>query len=341
MFDDDFNFNSEYCRSSEKIKSERNSLKFIIIMENITVPDSNTSYDIDAIIDMEEAEQSILGGTVFADLLSDAGFKTVLTSRDNEDLLVEFINVMLRGERIVKSVKLKPTEFVSDCAGGKKSIVDLYAVDDKGVSFDLEVQRCSEDDLFKRFMGYASRIYYNNLRRGGASADLKPVYVIVLLDDFPKDEDGVSYARRLHSFYTMMEKSAHEVAPATICIIFAVLAYFDKTPEQCVTDLDRWCYMFKNMSRMKEIPEWVQDKVMLKLFKAAKVANFSKEQKQLYVRIMMEDFRTKGMLKAARREGKEEAMLEAARKLLQEGIPAETIAKCTNMDIEAVKQLQS
>ena len=80
---------------------------------------------------------------------------------------------------------------------------------------------------------------------------------------------------------------------------------------------------------------------MLKLFKAAKVANFSKEQKQLYVRIMMEDFRTKGMLKAARREGKEEAMLEAARKLLQEGIPAETIAKCTNMDIEAVKQLQS
>ena len=243
--------------------------------------------------DIDEIETKILGSTVFADLLSDAGFKTIFTCRDNEDLLVDLINVMLQGERTVKSIKLKPTEFVPGSNGGKKSVVDLCAVDDKGVSFDLEVQRCSEDDLFKRFMGYASRIYYDNLKRGGDSSDLKPVYVIILLAGEPKEEDGISYAPRLYSSYTMMEKSTHELAPATICIIFAALAHFDK--------------------------------------------------KQLYTRIMLEDFRTKGMIKAARREGREEgreeAVLQTAQKLLQAGVPADIVAKCTNLDLEKLRKL--
>ena len=91
----------------------------------------------------------------------------------------------------------------------------------------------------------------------------------------------------------MMEKSTHELAPATICIIFAALAHFDK--------------------------------------------------KQLYTRIMLEDFRTKGMIKAARREGREEgreeAVLQTAQKFLQAGVPADIVAKCTNLDLEKLKKL--
>ena len=134
-----------------------------------------------------------------------------------------------------------------------------------------------------------------------------------------------------------MEKFTHEVAPSTICIIFAALGYFDKTPEQCMTDLDRWCYMFRHMGQMTEVPEWIKDKVMLKLFRAARVAGFNREQKHLYVRIMMEDFRTKGMLKAARRKTREEIALN----FLKKGIPAELVAQCTGMEVDEVKLLQS
>ena len=312
--------------------------------ENVRIK-SDLLSSIDDLSNFDEIEEKIIGSTIFADPLSDAGFKTIFTCRDNESLLVELINVMLQGERTVRSVKLKPTEFVAGSAGGKKSIVDLCAVDDKGITFDLEVQRCSEDDLFKRFMGYASRIYYENMRRGGESGDFKPVYVIVLLSGEPKAEDGLPYARRLYSFYTMTEKYTQEVAPATICIIFAALAHFDKTPEECVTNLDRWCYMFRNIGQMGEIPRWVKDKMMLKLFKAAKVANFSREQKQLYVRIMMEDFRTKGMLKAARREGVDEGMNIALKKtainMLKQGLSADIVASCTGLSPQTIANLQS
>ena len=219
MSGDDTIFSSDYCnrylRMTKRYFKHCNNME-----ENKAYLDAN---EFEVYDDIDEIETKILGSTVFADLLSDAGFKTIFTCRDNEDLLVDLINVMLQGERTVKSIKLKPTEFVPGSNGGKKSVVDLYAVDDKGISFDLEVQRCSEDDLFKRFMGYASRIYYDNLKRGGDSSDLKPVYVIILLAGEPKEEDGILYAPRLYSSYTMMEKSTHELAPATICIIFLSL----------------------------------------------------------------------------------------------------------------------
>ncbi len=320
-------------------------IKHHFMEENIC----NDSETIDSCSDFSEVEREIFGGRVFADLMSDAGLKTIFTSKDNEGLLVELINVMLQGERRVTGIRLKPTEYVPNSIGGKTSIVDLCAVDEDGASFDIEVQRCSEDDLFKRFMGYASRIYYENVRRGGESGDLKPVYVIVLLDGKPETEDGISYAQRLYSFYTMMEKFTHEVAPSTICVIFAALGYFDKMPEQCVTDLDRWCYMFRHMGQMTEIPEWVRDKVMLRLFRAARIAGFNREQKHLYVRIMMEDFRTKGMLKAALRKGREagkiegqtEALTKTAVNMLRKGIPSEIVAECTGLDLQTIAGLLS
>ena len=62
---------------------------------------------------------------------------------------------------------------------------------------------------------------------------------------------------------------------------------------------------------------------------------------------MLEDFRTKGMIKAARREGREEgrkegreeAVLQTAQKFLQAGVPADIVAKCTNLDLETLKKL--
>ena len=185
----------------------------------------------------------------------------------------------------------------------------------------------------------AAEINVRPLYRPSIYSRLKPVYVIVILKSKPMPEDGVTYGQRLFSHYTLKEYSTNEFAPSTINIIFASLGFFDKKPGECTTDLDRWCYMFKNMGQMPEVPDWVKDRMMLRLFKAAKVANFNKEQKQLYTRIMLEDFRTKGMIKAARREGREEAVLQTAQKLLQAGVPADIVAKCTNLDLEKLRKL--
>ena len=255
-------------------------------------------------IDFSEDELRYLDSQVYVDLLSDPGFKTVFCSPDNSDLLIALINVMLHNDRHVEKIVNIRNEVASPSIDGGRVIMDLTCIDEQGRVFDIEVQKVSNDSLFKRFVNYACKTYELGLRRptdaDSSKSDrrnvrdnikamkdefeneimqdefandiddaelavrplyrpsiysrLKPVYVIVILKSKPMTEDGVTYGQRLFSHYTLKEYSTNEFAPSTINIIFASLGFFDKKPGECTTDLDRWCYMFKHLGKMKNLP---------------------------------------------------------------------------------------
>ena len=259
-------------------------------------------------IDFSEDELRYLDSQVYVDLLSDPGFKTVFCSPDNSDLLIALINVMLHNDRHVEKIINIRNEVASPSIDGGRVVMDLTCIDEQGRVFDIEVQKVSNDSLFKRFVNYACKTYELGLRRptdadssksdrrnvrdnikamkdefendidetdeinaaetSSAAAEiavrplcrpsiysrLKPVYVIVILKSKPMTEDGVTYGQRLFSHYTLKEYSTNEFAPSTINIIFASLGFFDKKPGECTTDLDRWCYMFKHLGKMKNLP---------------------------------------------------------------------------------------
>ena len=259
-------------------------------------------------IDFSEDELRYLDSQVYVDLLSDPGFKTVFCSPDNSDLLIALINVMLHNDRHVEKIINIRNEVASPSIDGGRVVMDLTCIDEQGRVFDIEVQKVSNDSLFKRFVNYACKTYELGLRRptdadssksdrrnvrdnikamkdefendidetdeinaaetSSAAAEiavrplcrpsiysrLKPVYVIVILKSKPMTEDGVTYGQRLFSHYTLKEYSTNEFAPSTINIIFASLGLFDKKPGECTTDLDRWCYMFKHLGKMKNLP---------------------------------------------------------------------------------------
>ena len=172
-------------------------------------------------------------------------------------------------------------------------------------------------------------------------------------------EDGVTYGQRLFSHYTLKEYSTNEFAPSTINIIFASLGFFDKKPGECTTDLDRWCYMFKHLGKMKNLPSWVEDKVMARLLSASRVANFNKVQKKLYIKMSMDkealidDLNSvwnfgvkKGLskgLKQGRKQGLKQGIqqrnYEIALTALNDGIAPEQVAKITGLSLVAVKKL--
>ena len=294
--------------------------------------------------------------------------------------------------------------------------MDLTCIDEQGRVFDIEVQKVSNDSLFKRFVNYACKTYELGLRRptdadssksdrrnvrdnikamkdefaneimqdefaneideidaaetsstaveiDDAEIDvrplyrpsiysrLKPVYVIVILKSKPMTEDGVTYGQRLFSHYTLKEYSTNEFAPSTINIIFASLGFFDKKPGECKTDLDRWCYMFKHLGKMKNLPSWVEDKVMARLLSASRVANFNKVQKKLYIKMSMDkealidDLNSvwnfgvkKGLSKGLKQGRKQQARIDA-KNFIAAGVPISTIASCMGLSIDEVKKL--
>ena len=383
-------------------------------------------------IDFSEDELRYLDSQVYVDLLSDPGFKTVFCSPDNSDLLIALINVMLPNDRHVEKIINIRNEVASPSIDGGRVVMDLTCIDEQGRIFDIEVQKVSNDSLFKRFVNYACKTYELGLRRptdadssksdrrnvrdnikamkdefaneimqdefaneideiddaetsstaveiDDAEIDvrplyrpsiysrLKPVYVIVILKSKPMTEDGVTYGQRLFSHYTLKEYSTNEFAPSTINIIFASLGFFDKKPGECTTDLDRWCYMFKHLGKMKNLPSWVEDKVMARLLSASRVANFNKVQKKLYIKMSMDkealidDLNSvwnfgvkkglsKGLkqglskgLKQGRKQGIQQGIQQqaqsGAKNLILAGIPFETIASCMGLSIDEVKKL--
>ena len=371
-------------------------------------------------IDFSEDELRYLDSQVYVDLLSDPGFKTVFCSPDNSDLLIALINVMLHNDRHVEKIINIRNEVASPSIDGGRVVMDLTCIDEQGRVFDIEVQKVSNDSLFKRFVNYACKTYELGLRRptdadssksdrrnlrdnikamkdefaneimqdefaneideiddaetsstaveiDDAEIDvrplyrpsiysrLKPVYVIVILKSKPMTEDGVTYGQRLFSHYTLKEYSTNEFAPSTINIIFASLGFFDKKPGECKTDLDRWCYMFKHLGKMKNLPSWVEDKVMARLLSASRVANFNKVQKKLYIKMSMDkealidDLNSvwnfgvkKGLskgLKQGRKQGIQQQAQSGAKNLILAGVPFETIASCMGLSIDEVKKL--
>ena len=398
-------------------------------------------------IDFSEDELRYLDSQVYVDLLSDPGFKTVFCSPDNSDLLIALINVMLHNDRHVEKIINIRNEVASPSIDGGRVVMDLTCIDEQGRVFDIEVQKVSNDSLFKRFVNYACKTYELGLRRpsdadssksdrrnvrdnikamkdefeneimqdefangldeidetdeidaaetSSATAEidtseiddseidvrplyrpsiysrLKPVYVIVILKSKPMTEDGVTYGQRLFSHYTLKEYSTNEFAPSTINIIFASLGFFDKKPGECTTDLDRWCYMFKHLGKMKNLPSWVEDKVMARLLSASRVANFNKVQKKLYIKMSMDkealidDLNSvwnfgvkKGLkqglskgLKQGRKQGLKQGIKlgvdegiqqqarNGAKNLILAGVPFETIASCMGLSIDEVKKL--
>ena len=364
-------------------------------------------------IDFSEDELHYLDSQVYVDLLSDPGFKTVFCSPDNSDLLIALINVMLHNDRHVEKIINIRNEVASPSIDGGRVVMDLTCIDEQGRVFDIEVQKVSNDSLFKRFVNYACKTYELGLRRptdaDSSKSDrrnlrdnikamkdefaneimqdefangiddseidvrplyrpsiysrLKPVYVIVILKSKPMTEDGVTYGQRLFSHYTLKEYSTNEFAPSTINIIFASLGFFDKKPGECKTDLDRWCYMFKHLGKMKNLPSWVEDKVMARLLSASRVANFNKVQKKLYIKMSMDkealidDLNSvwnfgvkkglsKGLkqglskgLKQGRKQGIQQRNYEIALTALNDGIAPEQVAKITGLSLVAVKKL--
>ena len=352
-------------------------------------------------IDFSEDELRYLDSQVYVDLLSDPGFKTVFCSPDNSDLLIALINVMLHNDRHVEKIVNIRNEVASPSIDGGRVVMDLTCIDEQGRVFDIEVQKVSNDSLFKRFVNYACKTYELGLRRptdadssksdrrnlrdnikamkdefaneimrdefaneiDDAEIDvrplyrpsiysrLKPVYVIVILKSKPMTEDGVTYGQRLFSHYTLKEYSTNEFAPSTINIIFASLGFFDKKPGECTTDLDRWCYMFKHLGKMKNLPSWVEDKVMTRLLSASRVANFNKVQKKLYIKMSMDkealiddlnsvwNFGVKKGLKQGRKQGIQQQARNGAKNLILAGVPFETIASCMGLSIDEVKKL--
>ena len=288
----------------------------------------------------------------FVDLRSDAGFKAVLADRDNKDILIGVLNLILPLDaRVEDIVEYSDREQRRDVIYGKKTVLDLVCVDKSGRTFIVEMQASPEDCFFERCVYYASGLYHLELSDGTPYKKLRPVYVISFLNYRLRHEDASLWdTDRFISYWRFIEKRTGEVANQTISVIFVEMALFTKRAEECVTESDRLFYIFRNGGGFERVPEWIEESggVSRRLAEACEVAAFSKEKKLKYefekmnewdiqaqkeyaVREGREEGRKEGR-REGREEGRKEERISIAKKMFEIGTPVDVIISCTGID---------
>ena len=295
----------------------------------------------------------------FVDLRSDAGFKAVLADRNNKDILIGVLNLILPPEaRVEDIIEYSDREQRRDVIYGKKTVLDLVCVDQEGRTFIVEMQSSPEDRFFERCVYYASGLYHLELSEGDEYEGLRPVYVISFLNyRLRHDDESLWDTDHFISHWRFIEKRTGEVADQTISVIFVEMTLFTKRPEECATESDRLFYIFRNGGGFQRIPEWIEESggVSRRLAEACEVAAFSKEKKLKYEVEKMNERDIRAQRKYAERMGREEgfekghaeglaegeakANTRMARTMLQENMPIELIVRITGLSETQIRAL--
>ena len=123
--------------------------------------------------------------------------------------------------------------------------------------------------------------------------------------------------------------------------IYVEIAKFDKTLDELETLYDKWLYALKNLYKLTQRPKELCDKVFDRLFEEAEIAKFTPQELREYEASKMAYRDIKNSIDTAKREGRIEANIETAQRLLAMGLPTEQVAKATQLPLDMIQNLSN
>ncbi|WP_316812160.1 PD-(D/E)XK nuclease family transposase [Pedobacter heparinus] len=81
----------------------------------------------------------------YIDPLTDYGFKRLFGSEPDKDIMIEFLNALFEGEKIVVDIRYSPTEHAGEDTKEKKVLFDLTCTGVDGETFIIEMQRADQE----------------------------------------------------------------------------------------------------------------------------------------------------------------------------------------------------
>jgi predicted transposase/invertase (TIGR01784 family) len=170
-------------------------------------------------------------------------FKRLFGVEDNAGLLVDLLNATLEPDYRppVTGVEYRDTVTTSTDQDAKMSIFDVFAIDNPGRHFLLEMQRLIKQNLPGRFTHYACSVFVGQMNAGDPYMALQPVISLLFMEEdlFPEE-------KHWHLCFELRERTSGR--RFTRALEFHVLQFskFNLTAEEVKTPLERWMYFLKH-----------------------------------------------------------------------------------------------
>jgi predicted transposase/invertase (TIGR01784 family) len=269
--------------------------------------------------------------------------------------VIAFLNEVFRGRKRIIELTYDKNEYPGDLKDEGAAIFDLHCTGERGEKFLIEVQRGRQGNFKDRALFYTSRLISGQAPKGRREEwayKLDEVYLVALLEDFTLQvNDSKEY---LHDI-CLCNRNTGEIFYDKLGYTYVGLLKFVKTEAELKTDLDKWLFVLKNISRMDKLPAYLRKPMFEKLFDIAEYTNLTKEERNMYDSSLKYKWDNKNVLDHAISEaeakgiekgieqgfeqGKLEEAREIAREMKRDGLPIAQISKFTRLTVEEIERL--
>jgi predicted transposase/invertase (TIGR01784 family) len=300
-------------------------------------------------------------------LMVDFAFKRLFGQPQGADLLIDFLNAVLRRKEEQRIVELEfhNTEFPAQDRTDKTIRLDVLVRTNRGDWIDVEVQVAAQNTIVKRSLLYWSRLYDEQIQRGQDYGVLKPAIVIQIADFVL-----ITSTERFHTSYHVVEdREGFRFTDDFELHVIEMPKFWDwlqngHTVDEALKDpLQKWLLLLfaQRDERIREELEaiTVSDTMMEKAFNLWEALSKDPENWAAYVnrdmairdmnqmkREALEEGREEGLKKGlqegrqkGRQEGLQEARREMAKAMVKKGMDGRDISDLTGLPLSVVEQL--
>ena len=290
----------------------------------------------------------------FLDIKNDVAFKRIFGTEKNKDILIHFLNDMIKfkNNSTIQDVTFLKTVQDPEIAARKTSIVDILCKDECGHSYIIEIQVAKEKGFEKRAQYYAAKAYTSQAQIGGQYHNLKEVIFLAITDFimFPNKQDYLCD-------HIILDKKSYEHDLKDFSFTFIELPKFNKTIDQLTTLEHKWCYFLKHAAETsaddyKKLIADNQSQIIERAYSELERFSWNEDDMRIYDQAekyegirqsTLEQKFDEGLekgLQQGKTEGEKTASLIIARNLLKRGMELHEVAQITFLSIEELVSIK-
>ncbi|MBR6919933.1 MAG: PD-(D/E)XK nuclease family transposase, partial [Bacteroidales bacterium] len=229
------------------------------------------------------------------------------------------------------------SENLGDGSGDRRSVFDVYCTTRDGSRFIVEMQKAEQAFFKDRSVYYATTPIRQQAPKGPWNYHLENVYTVGILNFvFPDGEYPVdSYRHEIK----LKDVEDHHVFYDKLTFVYLEMPKFNKGEDELETMFDKWMFVLKNLYRLLERPKALQDRIFKKLFEQAEIARYTDDERWQYEESKKVFWDNYSVMETAEMKGSDSRAKKIARRMKNDGMSVELIAKYTGLTAEEIGKL--
>ena len=275
-------------------------------------------------------------------------FKKIFGNEKHPNILISFLNSVIKSKDPIKSVEIKNTDIEKEHIEDKYSRLDIKAVTNNNEHINIEIQVKNEYNMIKRSLYYWSKMYEGQLTKGQDYDTLSRTICINILDfKYLKNEN-------FHNAYRLKEINTNEELTDTMELHFIEIPKLRKLNDtEDISDmLEAWItFIERPTSELISKLEMSSDEIKEAKEELLRLSGNDKEREMYQKRFeslleqnsLLANAERKGLEKGIKQgliEGENRKSIEIAINLL-DVLDNETIAAKTGLTISEIKRLRN